>query len=361
MAILGVVAVHSIQYTDNFINPTAQSELFTNLISLGRYGVELFFFLSGWLLTSIYGLTGARLGKQFWVRRTARVYPLWLLFIIVNIARAELTNSGGINNALAANVIKTGFPYNYLGIILLSLTFTLFISASLWNTVIPGGWSIQVEVAHYLAFTLLRNKSISLILRILILINFISAMFILLRPHIVNCPKLFLQLIDSWLRLGLYSSLGYFVIGAFAYLFHNETKKSSDKKNINQNISWPSAAIFLLSFLIIPCPFGSQIEAAGSLIVMILLSLCILKIGNVKILFQILGKYSYFIYFMHFLILDLAEYFLEKIQFSSYCYGSQQLLFLTIFLSVLSASVLFAKISMRYFERPFINLAQKVK
>ena len=68
LAIFGVVSVHSIHTTDVFIAQSVKSSDFSFLMSLGKYGVELFFFLSGWLLASIYGLSGNKVGKPYWVR-----------------------------------------------------------------------------------------------------------------------------------------------------------------------------------------------------------------------------------------------------------------------------------------------------
>lgn len=46
LAIFGVVAVHSIQLTDNIVLQN-KSNFFSWLIGLGQYGVELFFFCRG--------------------------------------------------------------------------------------------------------------------------------------------------------------------------------------------------------------------------------------------------------------------------------------------------------------------------
>lgn len=55
LAILGVAVVHVAQSTRDVIGDTTPSEA-SNILSLGRYGVTIFFFISGWLLASIYGL-----------------------------------------------------------------------------------------------------------------------------------------------------------------------------------------------------------------------------------------------------------------------------------------------------------------
>ena len=49
-----------------------------NIVSSGYLGVPFFFILSGFVL--VYASDGAPLDKwQFWVRRAARIYPIYLL------------------------------------------------------------------------------------------------------------------------------------------------------------------------------------------------------------------------------------------------------------------------------------------
>lgn len=362
LAIFGVVAVHSVDHSDAFIEQSVQSGAFYSLISFGKYGVELFFFLSGWLLASIYGLSGNKLGKPYWVRRIARIYPLWVIFLVINIIRSLLTETGGVHSALNTQGSNLNAIHSFTGIIFLTLSFALFISGSLWNTVIPGGWSIQAEVAHYLLFPIMRDRPIASILRILTLVNLLTGFMAVARPKLSNSPEFIVQLIDAWLRLSLYSSIGYFVIGAFAFLLYRQvTENQSKKTQLNLEIPWLSAAIFLVSTLCIPCPMGSQIEAIGYLAIMILISFCILNINVLKTIFQHLGKYSYFIYFMHFLILDTITFFLKKMNFVGSVIGSQQIIFLVIFSTALGASILTAIPSMKYLERPILKIAHRVK
>jgi len=357
-----VVSVHSIQRTDVLIGQSDLSGHFTYLITFGRYGVYLFFFLSGWLLASIYGLSGNKLGNPYRVRRIARIYPLWVIFLVINITLSLLTETGGFHSALTAQETNLNVIYSFIGIIVLTLSFTLFISGSLWNTVIAGGWSIQAEVAHYLLFPIMRNRSIASILRILTLVNLLTGLVVIARPKLGNSPEFLIQLIDAWLRLGLYSTLGFFVIGAFTLLIYRQinTAKSANKQ-LNYEIPWFSAGIFIVSTLFIPCPFGSQIEAIVYVTIMILISFFIINSNILKKLFQNLGRYSYFIYFMHFLILDAITFFLKKINFVNSIIYSQQILFLLILSIALGVSTLASIPSMKYLERPIIKAAHRVK
>jgi peptidoglycan/LPS O-acetylase OafA/YrhL len=276
--------------------------------------------------------------------------------------RSVLTKTGGIYYALNTQESNFYAIHSYGAIIFLALTFTLFISGGLWNSVIAGGWSIQAEVAHYLIFPILRNRSMASILRILTLLNVLTALLAITRPKLDNFPKFSLQLIDAWLRLSLYSTLAYFVIGAFTFMLYRKLKEAKSlKSQIDYEIPWISALLFLPSILIIPCPFGQQIEAIGYLAIVFLVSFCILNNSVLNLFFQKLGRYSYFIYFMHFFVLDAVTYFLSKINFIGKGIGSQQLLFCAILSTALGVSILAASPSMKYFERPILKFAHRVK
>jgi peptidoglycan/LPS O-acetylase OafA/YrhL len=358
LAIFGVVSTHSIQLTDNLLG-TNNSNFFSWFAGLGKYGVELFFFLSGWLLASIYGISGKKLGKSYLVRRIGRIYPLWVFFMLVGLLRWEFTNSGRLYSPINTPD-GNNFLHSTAGVILLTLSFTLFVSASL-SDVIPGGWSINAEVAHYILFPLIRNRSLNQILRIVILINFITSLIFLLRPRVSGLPILCLQIIDAWLRLSLYSTLGYFLIGILTYLSFKQIKisKATNLKFSDFDISPKILIIFCVSLLVIPCPFGNQVEAIGYIGIMILISSGILKYQKPRCFFKLLGKYSYFIYFMHFIILMVIRWITERIHLIPSGPGSQQLVFVAIFIFSLGVSLLLAIPSMKYFEKPIIEMSHK--
>ena len=360
LAIFGVVSCHSIQLTDNIglINTSSFFSLFANL---GKYGVEVFFFLSGWLLVSIYGFNGAALGKSFLIKRIARIYPLWVAFLLLSLIRWQITDSGKINSPISL-VNGNKFLHSTGGIILLTLTFTLFVSNSLWNGVIFGGWSIQAEVVHYFIFSLIRNRNLNSILKICAVVNFVTSITYILRINMKSFPSPLLQILDAWLRLGIYSTFGYFLLGIISYQFYNEIKKlrvlsvSLNVYNISPNIF----TVYCLSFLVVPCYGGNQFEAIGYLGITILASLSILQIQQLRYIFQFLGRYSYFIYFAHFYILMVVSWTLRRTSFIKPETSSQQLVFMVIFVFSLIVSSLLAIPAWKYIEKPIIRMAHKV-
>jgi hypothetical protein len=96
-------------------------------------------------------------------------------------------------------------PYgNHVWLILLmTLTFTLFASNALWNSVIPGGWSIQLEVSFYVLFVLIKNYSAEKLLIFSIIFNLANVTIQeFAKVHEIHQP-IFAAIINAYLRLGL--------------------------------------------------------------------------------------------------------------------------------------------------------------
>lgn len=361
LAILGVVSVHSIALTDS-LNLSYKSTFLTRILDSGKYGVELFFFLSGWLLASIYGIKSEEaLGRSYWFRRFARIYPLWLIFLAVTCLRWQWNGSGPLKSIyLNANDHSSLF-LNPAVILLLSSTFTLFFSASLWNSVIPGGWSIQAEIAHYLLFPLLRKKKLNSILFTVATVNLITVVLYVWKREASPRDSLLWHALESWFRLGLPSTLSFFLIGILSFSVYSFIGSSESATDFFQskNLSPLACLSFLTSALIVPAPFGTQIEAIGYLIASLVIATCVLQCRKWSLFLKALGKYSYFMYFMHFLVLDGLRSLLRNLDFSNEFLGSQPLFFIFVFSFTLSVSFIFAIPSFKLIEQPIIRFAHR--
>ena len=137
VAILGVVLTHSLGLSG------AGSSRLTELLGLGRYGVQLFFVLSGYLMSMLYADNGHWSTRSFAIKRFGRIYPLYFVF--------------GIFWALQSN-LQSLHTTAFMG---LAGTFLLF-GVLTWQTAwgfLPGAWSISAEAIHYLLFIRLRQWS----------------------------------------------------------------------------------------------------------------------------------------------------------------------------------------------------------
>ena len=147
VAALGVVLYHYVEY---FIIPERYQALqhhggWLGIIEQGFLGVDFFFVLSGFILAYTYlspegALRGSRRG--FWVARIARIYPVYLL-------------------GLALDVVPfVRYPHHLSGLLGTAVTTPLLVQAWVpvlmgshdWN---PPGWSLAAEALFYALFPLL--------------------------------------------------------------------------------------------------------------------------------------------------------------------------------------------------------------
>jgi peptidoglycan/LPS O-acetylase OafA/YrhL len=147
IAALLVVAYH-LQFNPGYKFPF---ETATALFSRSYLMVDLFFILSGFVLSYVYRgdrrLTPAE-RKSFWVARFARIYPLHVFALayltgFVLATTALLALNGKLHEPL-------GSPFDWLGQLLLLNAW--FPATNLWN--IPS-WSISAESFAYFLFPFL--------------------------------------------------------------------------------------------------------------------------------------------------------------------------------------------------------------
>jgi peptidoglycan/LPS O-acetylase OafA/YrhL len=371
IAIFAVVAVHVIansnDVTYSITGGKYMSEFFENTLNYGVYGVELFFFLSGWLLVSIYGINKNQkfeLGS-YWKRRLARIMPLWILFIALGILEAEITGKGPW---LAARNVPEGgnsLVHTPLFIWILSLTFTLWLVDSLWNTVMPGGWSIQAEIAHYLAFPIIRKYDKSFLFKIWAVSYFIFSIIEETKHLYLNITFVG-RILEALFRLNFLSNSLFFILGIVAFTVYNNWKSGAGHSEFITSAKKNGIFIVIatLTTFIAPLTYGRTIDALGFIFVSVVVTSAIIHMKLLKKMFLALGKYSYFIYFCHFKVLTLMRFLLQdstgkfKIDVTPSTLV-EPLLFLIFFVVTLLVSVLLAIPSHKYFERFFINWAHR--
>jgi peptidoglycan/LPS O-acetylase OafA/YrhL len=140
IAVLLVIAYHACKRADYFTQ-NAVLHFITGLTSVGWIGVDIFFTLSGFLITSILFRTREHehYFRNFYARRILRIVPIYLVLIILTLAfapklEAEFTSS--LSTALPALLL---FQQNWIAIFL-----NVPMTAYLWVT-----WSLAVEEQFY--------------------------------------------------------------------------------------------------------------------------------------------------------------------------------------------------------------------
>jgi peptidoglycan/LPS O-acetylase OafA/YrhL len=171
-----------------------------------------------------------------------------------------------------------------------------------------------------------------------------------------------LQALDAWIRWSIFATISYFILGIVSFKIANKYQNfRSNKKDLFSEINLYLTILFLLSFIAVPYPFGNQVEGLGFVCIMVFISRVSLRIPRLSQGLQLLGKYSYFIYFMHFILLASVNWILERIFFTDSLRSVQEIAFFIITTYVLMFSLLFAVPSMKFFERPIMNFASRVR
>lgn len=135
IAALMVLVCHSLQVDKSLILPTALVESFESC----KFGVQLFFVISA--LTIFYSLNNSDANTvNFFIRRFFRIAPLYFL-AVATYSWMYQPNIEGIG---------------------LNLTFLHGFSPRYINSVVPGGWSIGVEMVFYCMIPFLFRKVFSL-------------------------------------------------------------------------------------------------------------------------------------------------------------------------------------------------------
>lgn len=371
IAIFAVVVVHVIpnsnDVTYKITGGKYMSEFFENTLNYGVYGVELFFFISGWLLVAIYGINSKqefKLGK-YWNRRLARIMPLWVLFIALGILEARLIGKGPWLEARTVPEGGNALVHTPLFIWILSITFTLWLVDSLWNTVMPGGWSIQAEIAHYLVFPIIRKYNKYFLFRLWAISYFIFSVIEETKHLFLGIPVLG-RILDALFRLNFLSNSLFFILGIAAFKVYKNWKEGSGQSEIIEAVNRNGLfiVIALITTFFAPLTYGRTVDALGFIFVAMVFASAVFYTNYLKKFFVILGKYSYFIYFCHFKVLTVIRFFLQE-EDGKFIFDItpstlvEPLMFIVFLILTLFFSVLLAIPSYRYFERYFINLAHK--
>ena len=161
---------------------------FLNQINIGEIGVNVFFVLSGYLITGILLKLKNSSEKNIWnhfkifyIRRTLRIFPVYYITI------------------LFFSFLIVRYHHNEVGKLLYLYTYTAnyyFYFHQGWDGMISHLWSLAVEEQFYLfwpfAILLVNNRYISIILWIAILVGLISRIYFsffnlsLVYPHLTN-------------------------------------------------------------------------------------------------------------------------------------------------------------------------------
>lgn len=177
-------------YFHFFSRAITSSDLARDFVENGRSAVQLFFILSGFILTYVYYApqTSGRVDKRdFWFHRFARIYPLYLFAMIVYlpfIASQQATMHGSASSVIA----HLAFYGAVAGLLVQAWVPRL---AGAWNA---PGWSLSAEAFFYAVFPFvlprmhaLSRRALLIGLAVLWVVTLIpNVVFVLLPPELQN-------------------------------------------------------------------------------------------------------------------------------------------------------------------------------
>ena len=278
LAVLLVVAVHC-----SHVATSIFPDLRSMVMQYGELGVQLFFIVSGYTMMLTFGdkvdVAGA---SSFYLRRVFRIVPLFWVAILFYL----LTTKGEGFRYWAPGGVSAGD-------VLLTFLFLQWSSVTAFNSVVPGGWSIAVEMQFYLLFPLLiwlfrqrsgANLCYALIALVSVANEFAAQRYLVPRLA-ASLPAGQAYLAPIYFNWWLPHQLVCFGFGILLFDW----------------IERKSLPAFGLLLLVGAC----QSSAWGQCVTVLAgISMICLRLGVTNAVFCLLGRHSYAIYLVHFAVVS---------------------------------------------------------
>ena len=318
------------------------------VLSKGTLGVNFFFVLSGFLITYLILFEIKQKGsfglKNFLIRRTLRIWPLYFLIILIGFVIFPLIIPGfeTVHNAWYYVFFLANFDEINHGL-------------NDGINFLTAPWSVAVEEQFYLFW--------GIVLYVLFKLKLFNLNYLLLIIWIFSLVFSFMNLgQDRILYYHTFSVMSNIVIGGLlANLYFNKNPFLLGLKNLPRT---SIILIYVIGFTIIILKnkiFVGYLEVIEQSIIalffafvifeQIYLANSIFKVGKIKILNH-LGKISYGLYLYH-----LVMMYLLQLAFMSFILEKSPVLNFALLLLLSSFSTYcVAFISYHYFEKPFLKI-----
>lgn len=309
-----------------------------NWLSGGFLGVDIFFVISGFLITGII-ITEIQQNsfslKQFYTRRIKRIYPAFItVMALVSFIASAIFIYNDFNKLRKTIELAIAFLSNFY----LGLTQGYFDLSANENPVLHI-WSLAVEEQYYLIFPLILILAYKKFreVKVLFIITLIL-FFILLATSFVSAN--FYKEVLHQPNIYYLSNLRFpeLLVGSLLAIYHNLSNKVQLSKQVNNILAILStlllfSCLFLMNnniafipgiTLILPCIFTALIIHTTSQNNIV--KLCL---SNKAIVF--IGKISYSLYLYHWIF----------IAFAYYITGSKQIQGITVLIVVILTIIFF--------------------
>ena len=341
IAVLAVIIVHTGQYgTNNY------PQIIKTLIGHGARGVQLFYLASAFTLFLSFNYrkeSEAKPNRNFFIRRFFRIAPMYYLGIVYFLFQNGLGPRywlGDAESITAGNIIS-------------NVTFTHGINPYWITSLVPGGWSIAVEMTFYaiVPFLVTRISNTNQAVRFTILSLFCSLIlkFAFLKFPMISDETLW----KNYLFLYFPNQIALFGLGIIAYFLIIKKDRKLTGLNylvistmLTSHFIWnyiPNHFLFGIAFLVL---IVSLSKTENSILV------------NKLTIF--LGKISYSAYLVHFAVLywltrfNLIDFIPIEGEITSLLNYSLRLALVVLLTSLISSVLL------KFIERPFQKLGKKI-
>ncbi len=345
IAVLMVLFVHTLTFMD-----TANLHHFFRIIAeQGRMGVQLFYMASAFTL--FYSLSQRSDNFGFFIRRIFRIAPMFYLatifyFVLYSIYPNPNIEAAGLETFTFLNLFS-------------HLTFLHALSPYWINTIVPGGWSVAVEMLFYLlvptAFILYKKYGVKFLYISLATSTIFSWIFnySLVSYFSLDLPKYW----PAFLYYNFFTQLPIFILGMIIY--HHVMSKEKSLK-VFHLIFIASLVLFYLSTIL-----NKEIYLATFAGSMLLLSallayfMIFMSRYSPKVLVNrattYIGKISYSMYLTHFLSITLISHFTKD-----FWRDGGEITFLFSFLLLVLVTVSISSLTYKYIEKPMIIKGNKL-
>lgn len=332
-AILGVVIRHTLMGEKNI--------LFSSILNFGVKGVQLFYIVSAFTLLLSYNnrKTEANPYLNFFIRRFFRIAPMFYMAIVFYYF---------IGHEIGGNEMIS--IYNIISHFLFIHGFSPY-----WeNTLVPGGWSVAVEVLFYLIcpflFRMITSEKKAITYYFITLIIGQILIFYFQKNQLIEDKVIW----DGYLYYYFPTQMPVFFLGFLVYFLVN--------KSLKDWLTFLGMSIFsLVLFYVVQIIFKVKFDMLNNMLAGIALSVFVLLLSKNKLpilvnpILSFLGKISFSLYLIHFAVIDLlVKYKIEHL------FVNPSLNYVYRFTVVLTVSSAISFMFYKVIELPFQKIGKQI-
>ena len=277
-------------------------------VLLGYSSVSFFFILSGFVLATAYSKRLETLNRtEFWRARFARIYPLFLITLLLDLP-----------NLLLARIAKSGFS-SAIAHTAVTLVATMLMLQAWWPQRLEGldnpNWSLSVEAVFYLLFPFIAGflwrrtaRSASVILLGSYACGF-GLVLLAMRVHLPTETLFYLPL----LHIAEFAN-GILLARIFIWLTGDDRRQTVLKRLAVPVLCGTVACFYCLIRwpAVVPKPFlhdGALLIVFGPLILVFAAGNTSMEAWFSRPIFVLLGEASYGLYLIHMVLWHYGERF----------------------------------------------------